>query len=197
MDIFKAEKYKYLGFFFHTFLKTCALGALMVFLILNHSLGQSKATTEYQLKAAFIYNFTRFIDWPPDAFNSADAPFIIGILGKDPLGTYLDDLVKDEKLDNHTITVQRFSDLKEINQCNILFIPAEEATKINKQIPSINRRGILTVSDISDFSKWGGVIRFFKEENKLRLQINLTEAKAGQLTISSKLLSISSIYRAE
>jgi hypothetical protein len=191
----KAKKQRYRTKAFYTFVK-CAAFALFLFLLsLYHSFAQQRPATEQQVKAAFIYNFTRFVDWPPEAFESANAPFVIGVLGNDPVASYLEDLVKDEKLDTHNIIVQRFTDLKQIDQCNILFISAEEAAKNNKLIPSINRKGILTVSDVTDFSKWGGVVRFFKEANRLRLQINPAEAKAAQLTISSKLLSISSIYR--
>jgi hypothetical protein len=196
LNLFKIKIFKYIRVIPCNFLKNCAFAVVLIFSILYSSFAQKRPAREQEIKAAFIYNFTRFIDWPPQAYSAVNAPFIIGVVGNDPVSASLADLVKDEKLGNHIITVQRFSDLKQISQCNILFISAEEASRNNKLILSINRRGILTVSDVPDFSKWGGIVRFFKAENRLRLEINPIEAKAAELTISSKLLNISSIYKA-
>ncbi|MEJ6979076.1 YfiR family protein [Pedobacter sp. P351] len=155
---------------------------------------QRSPASEDQLKAAFIYNFTRFVDWPPDYFSTSSSPFIIGILGDESFKSYIDEIVKGEKLGDRAIVVQRYRTVKEIKHCHILFISAYEATRIKGAIPALNRRGILTVSDGAEFAKWGGIVRFFKDDNKLRLQINIDEAKSSQLIISSKLLSLSSIY---
>jgi hypothetical protein len=197
LELVKAEIIKYIRVFYRTLLKKSVIGVFLLISTVYFSIAQTKQTSEQEVKAAFIYNFTRFIDWPPAAFSSLNSPFVIGVLGNDPVSGYLESLVQDEKLDNHLITVQRFTDLKQINQCNILFISAEEGSKISQLIPSINRRGILTVSDSPSFSKWGGIVRFFKDQNKLRLEINPVEGKAAQLMISSKLLSVSSIYKAK
>ena len=161
----------------------------------SNAFAQNQPTSEYQLKAAFIYNFTRFVDWPANAFSSSDGPFVIGVLGDERFSTYIEELVKGEKLGGRSISVQRYG-AGQIGRCNILFVSGTEASKIKNQLPGLNRRGTLTVSDASNFAKWGGIIRFFKEENKLRLQINIDEAKSSQLTISSKLLSLSKIYSA-
>jgi hypothetical protein len=156
---------------------------------------QVKPQAEYQLKAAFLYNFTRFIEWPVQHYNSPSSPFIIGVLGKDPFGAYLDELVKGERIDGHPIEVQRFDDIKDIRRCNILFLHSDSALRLKEAIPALNQKGILTVSDASNFARWGGAIRFFKEDNKLRLQINTASIKVAQLNISSKLLNLAKIYK--
>lgn len=197
MNLDKEGRNKHIRRLKHALTKCIVTALSICWLTLNPSFAQTSPAPEQQVKAAYIYNFTRFVDWPLEAFRAADAPFVIGILGNDPVSTILDDLVKDEKIGDHNITVEHYTDLKQVGNCNILFISAEEAFKNSKLITSINRRGILTVSDVADFSKWGGIVRFYKEASKLRLQINPAEAKAAQLSISSKLLSISSIYKAK
>ncbi|HEX8376403.1 MAG TPA: YfiR family protein [Pedobacter sp.] len=157
---------------------------------------QPRPTSEYQLKAAFIYNFTRFIDWPPASFGSTDSPFVIGILGDDGISAYINELVKGEKLGNRQIVVRRFSNPAEITQCQILFIGGKDVPEMKGLLNAMNRRGVLTVSDAPDFAKLGGIVRFYKEANKLRLQINVDEVKISELTISSKLLSLSNVYKA-
>lgn len=185
-----AKQSNYLNFFF----RICAAISLILSFTTLHSISQIKPTNEYQLKAAFIFNFTRFVDWPANSSSSLDDPFVIGVLGDDRFSTYINEIVRGEKLGSKAITVKHFKNVKELAHCNILFISAVEASKIKDELKGINRRGVLTVSDAANFVKWGGIISFFKEENKLRLQINTDEAKASQLTISSKLLNVSKIY---
>ena len=155
---------------------------------------QSNPTNEYQLKAVFIYNFTRFINWPPDAFADDEDPFVIGVLGDERLSAYLNLLIKGEKLNNRTIIVRNYKNIKEMGACHILFISDEWVSKIKNRILTINRQNTLTVSDVPNFAKMGGIIGFYKEENKLRLEVNLNEAKSSDLVFSSKLLSVSNIY---
>ena len=168
---------------------------LFLFFTANGNI-QPRPTSEYQLKAAFIYNFTRFIDWPPASFGSTDSPFVIGILGDDGISAYINELVKGEKLGNRQIVVRRFSNPAEITQCQILFIGGKDVPEMKGLLNAMNRRGVLTVSDAPDFAKLGGIVRFYKEANKLRLQINVDEVKISELTISSKLLSLSNVYKA-
>lgn len=179
-----------------TQVKSTCLGFLFLFIPLTQSIAQARPANEQQIKAAFLYNFTHFIDWPASTFASAKAPFVIGIVGDDPIAKYLNDLVKDEMLNNRNIIIQKFPNYRDIGTCNILYIPNKEAMKMKSLLPELNRRGILTVVDDGDFSKWGGIVCFLKNNNKLRLQINISEAKAAELTISSKLMNVSDIYKA-
>ena len=170
------------------------LKVAIVFLCLLCTSPQSEAQTtpsrEYQVKAVFLYNFTQFVEWPP-ATLSGNAPFIIGILGHDPFGSYIDETVAGETILGHPIQVQRYEDVKDIKNCHILFISQEQQTK--EAISALNNHSTLTVSDIDNFANKGGMIRFFTQNNKIRLQINPSAAKAVKLNISSKLLRVAEI----
>lgn len=158
------------------------------------NLAQTKIASEYQLKAAFLYNFTRFIDWPSTAFSTPNAPFVIGIIGNDPFGVYMDEIIRGETVSGRPIIIQRYSTLNDIRQCHILYINTKDIKRGKEIISALENRSILTVSDASNFVKWGGVIGFYKEGNKVRLQINVASARAAQIEISSKLLNLARIF---
>lgn len=155
---------------------------------------QKKTATEAQVKAVFLYNFTNFIDWPASAFESPDAPFVIGIIGRDPFGSVLDETVWGEKVGTHPIMVQRYYDDKDISRCHILFINLTDAGDAKRILSQIANQSILTISNAADFNKWGGMVRFYTENKKIRLQINVEAARASQLNISSKLLGVAQIF---
>ncbi|WP_178377059.1 YfiR family protein [Chryseolinea serpens] len=154
---------------------------------------QDEITKEYQVKAVFLYNFTQFIEWPPDAFAQPDAPLVIGILGPDPFGKYLDETVQGEKIDGHPLVVQRFHTLAEIAHCQILFVNRDEKSEWKQIFDYAKAQHVLTVGDVTNFSKQGGMIRFFPEDNKIRIRINLTSVKNAELKVSSKLLRLAEI----
>lgn len=154
---------------------------------------QSKPSLEYQVKAAFLFNFTRFIRWPAAAYASADAPFVIGITGTDPFGPYLDDLVNNEHADGHQIVVRRYTDGQDISGCQLLFINLTDPAKERAILAQISHQNVLTVSDADDFIKAGGMLHFYKEENKVKMEIRLSAVKAAQLDISSKLLQVAKV----
>ena len=143
---------------------------------------------EYQIKAVFLYNFAEFVEWPPEVFSSSQSPLIIGILGDDPFGRYIDEAVRDEKINNRPLEIRRFARIEDIGDCHILFISRSETGRLDRVLERLNGRSVLTVSDIDEFSRLGGMIRFVTEMSKVRLKINLRAAKQAHLTISSKLL---------
>lgn len=143
---------------------------------------------EYQVKAVFLFNFSQFVDWPSGAFPDAGSPLVIGILGDDPFGHYLDDAVRGERVNNRPMLVRRFARVGDIGVCHILFISQSESGRMQQTLESLKGRSILTVGDTDAFSRIGGIIRFAVENSKVRLKINLRAAKDAHLTISSKLL---------
>ena len=149
------------------------------------AMAQSK---EYQIKAVFLFNFAQFVDWPTNAFPEAQAPLVIGILGEDPFGSYLDETVRGEKVNNRPLLVQRYRSVDQIKSCHILFISRSEADRLEEIFNGLKGRNILTVGDYDGFAQRGGMVRFVTEKNKVRLRIGLEAAKAAHLTISSKLL---------
>ncbi len=146
------------------------------------------SSPEYQLKAVFLFNFAQFVEWPPTAFPEAKTPVVIGVLGEDPFGAFLDETVRGEKVNNRPLVVQRFRRVEEIKTCHVLFVSRSERERLGQILPSLKGRNILTVGDAEDFAVRGGMIRFVTEKNKIRLRINVDAAKTADLTISSKLL---------
>ncbi len=162
-------------------------------LLLTRGPQASAQSKEYQFKSAFLYNFSQFVVWPAGAFSGAHSQLIIGVVGDDPFGASLDEIVRGQKANNHPLVVQRFRQIEEIKSCHILFVSRSEAGRLN-QIVAISRdRNILTVSDIEGFAEHGGMIAFVTENNKIRFKINLGAARAENLTISSKLLRAAEI----
>jgi hypothetical protein len=171
--------------------------SFIVFLLLITNLAsaaQAPQSREYELKAAFLFNFSQFVDWPPASFSTDQAPFVIGILGQNPFGGYLEDIVSGEKANGHAVTVQYYNTIEEIRSCHILFINPAGTKNRERVVESLKGRNILTVSDASDFSELGGMIRFFTRDNKIKFEINPEASRAAGLTISSKLLRLAEIY---
>jgi hypothetical protein len=155
---------------------------------------QTYNAREYQIKAAFLFNFTQFVNWPPTAFVSDQSPLIIGILGKDPFGSYLDETVVGEKINGRSLIIQRYKSIEEVDRCHILFINLPDAKKFNDVITNLKGRNVLTVGDDPDFLQRGGMMKFFTKDNKVQIQVNLEATQAANLTVSSKLLRLVQIF---
>ena len=154
---------------------------------------QQESLPEYQVKAVFLYNFAQFVEWPPHAFAEGNAPLIIGILGSDPFGNYIDEIIKGENVNGHPLIVKRCQTIDEIKTCHILFIGSNEKDRVKLICEKLKSRNILTVGDVPNFAKQGGMVRFFIEDNKTKIRINLEAAKKEDLSISSKLLRLAEI----
>jgi hypothetical protein len=150
---------------------------------------RAASANEYQIKAAFLFNFAKFVIWPSHAFADANSPFVIGVLGQDPFGSYLDETVRGERIDNRPLVIQRYHNLSEIKNCHVLFISRSEAGRLNQIVASLKSRNLLIVSD-TDGGEGGVIIRFVTEGNRIRFKIDPQAAKAANLTISSKLLRL-------
>ena len=149
-------------------------------------LGSSAPVSEYQLKAVFLFNFAHFVEWPPGALTAAGAPFVIGVLGTDPFGNSLDEVVRGESVSGHPLAVERSADVARLRNCQILFIPATELTRLPEILEGLKGRSVLTVTEGP--APRGVVIDLLREESRIRLRIDLAAARANNLTISSKLL---------
>jgi hypothetical protein len=151
---------------------------------------QVSSAPAYKVKAVFLFNFTRFIDWPENAFTDPAAPFVIGIAGNNPFGNFLEQSVSGEKVGTHPILIQQYKTAHENFNCHVLFVNFTDEEKIREVLSACSKKGILTVGDDPDFDKYGGIIRFYTEEDKIRLVINTDAARNAHLQISSKLLSV-------
>jgi len=166
----------------------CALVLAVMGLAGTEGRAQTPAPPEYQIKAVFLFNFAQFVEWPPKAFSDEQAPIVIGVLGEDPFGSYLDEAVQGEKIGAHPLVARRFRRVEDITACHILFISQSEAGHFASIVPRLKALGVLTVGDFDSFIRQGGMVRFVTVNNKIRLKINVDAAKAAGLTISSKLL---------
>jgi hypothetical protein len=148
----------------------------------------AETATEYQVKAVFVFNFSRFVEWPPQAFTAPNQPFAICILGDDPFGERLDEAVRGEQINQHPLLVRRFRHVAEAEICQILYIDRSEGGQLHQILAALDHRSTLTVSELNDAAEHGGMIQFTTENNRVRLRINVDSARAAGLTISSKLL---------
>ncbi|MGC1524213.1 MAG: YfiR family protein [Steroidobacteraceae bacterium] len=154
------------------------------------------APSEDQVEAVFVFNFAHFVEWPPQSFAAPSDPFIIGILGSDPFGAHLDEVVRGEQINGHPLQVQRFRSLADVGPCQILFIDRSENERIGQILAALNGRSILTVSQADGAAEHGVMIQFAVENSRVRLRINVDSARAAGLTISSNLLRAAAIVGA-
>ncbi len=151
---------------------------------------QPRMALEYQVKAAFLYNFARFVDWPPEAFAPTSDSLIVGLIGEDPFGVVLDQTLGDKFLHDRKVVVRRFQRIESVAECHILFISASEEARLGEIMQRLNGASVLTVSDVDGFAERGGIIGFRRQDNRVRFEINADAAKRVGLKISSQLLKL-------
>jgi hypothetical protein len=173
---------------------TCLLSAMALG---SHAEGlDASGSSEYLIKAGFIYNFAKLVEWPSTAFPQPDSPIVIGILGDDPFGGTLDRIVTDKKINGRGFAVKRLKwgrDLKDLKDCNILFVSSSEKEHLDSVVDAMKWLPILTIGDAPGFARRGGIINFTLEDNKVRFEVNVEAAKHADLTISSRLLTLARI----
>ena len=158
----------------------------------------SSDSSEYLIKAGFIFNFAKFVEWPATAFAQPDSPIVIGILGTDPFGTIIDQIVQNKKIGARGFVVKRLkwgTDVKELRDCKILFVSASEKAHMDEVVQTVKGQPILTVGETPGFAERGGMIRFTVEDNRVRFEVNVEAAHQAELTISSRLLTLARIIQ--
>jgi hypothetical protein len=170
------------------------IGSLLLWIGYASLLG-AEPVAEYQLKAAFLHRFAQFVEWPAE--RAPTAPIVIGVVGNDPFGTYLDDLVAGDQLGAHPFEIRRYQRPADVDACDILFVSRSELLKLKEVLARIDHRPTLTVSDIEDFARRGGVVELATERNRVVLKVNVEAAKSANLTLSSKLLRSAQLVSAE
>lgn len=156
---------------------------------------QSPRAPEYEVKAAFLYNFAKFVEWPPQAFTQSSAPLRICVLGQDPFGDTLSKIVQGKSISGRIIMNQRLQSTSEARACHILFISRSDPEDLNKAIQSTRDLPVLTVGESDDFLAQGGVVNFVLEEDRVRFEINLRAAESHRLKLSSKLLAVARVVK--
>lgn len=144
---------------------------------------------EYQLKAAYLYNFARFVEWPEGAFESPRTEIVIGILQPDPFGTVIDSLLQNRRAGGRPICVERFDPTQDAVPCHILFVPREVESQLDASWMEAPRF-TLVVGESPGFAARSGMVNFFEEEERLRFEINPQVIRSHGLRVNSKLLSL-------
>ncbi len=151
--------------------------------------GQQDRPTEFQVKAAYLYNFGKFAQWPANQ-NADHGQLEICVLGKDPFGPVLDATVAGEKVRGKPINIKRLSQPEEIGECNIVYISSSEAPRLRTVLDTAARLGVLTVSDIPRFTEQGGIIGFVTRDDRIRFEVNRRAAEDSHVVLSSELLKV-------
>ncbi|MCP4699484.1 MAG: YfiR family protein [Gammaproteobacteria bacterium] len=144
---------------------------------------------EYQIKAVFLYNFSRVIIWPPDAFADYDTPFIICVLGEDPFGSFFD-IVNDSRTRGRPLATRRIVEAEETLSCHILFISVSEQAYLSEWLHFLKDQPILTVSDIANFAVQGGMIELYTKRRRIRMRMNLAVLRQAGLEVMASLLAL-------
>src|SRR5579885_613099 len=170
-----------------------ALGSLIFILLLLSVAGaraQESRPPEYDVKAAFLLNFAKFVEWPTNAFADAQAPLVIGVLNSDPFRGSLQAIVAGRKIGGRPVTVRILHTPAEATNCHVLFIPAAAQKQIPAALEAARRARVLTVGETPGFCEAGGMIDFVIENHQVHFDINNKAAQAAGLKISSKLLTL-------
>ena len=171
--------------------------ALCWFMMTAHcAWSQTLKPTEYQVKAAFLFNIAKFVEWPERSFTGPEAPFIFGILGDDPFGNDID-AVKKRSINGRNVQVRRFKELQEVTNCNVLFISSSETVRIETILQRLGKTGMLLVSDINRFADRGGMINFVVQDNRVGFKINIDAVSRAGITIHSRVLNMAIIVHDE
>jgi hypothetical protein len=151
--------------------------------------------SEYKVKAAFLFQFSRFVEWPAEAFASADAPLVICVLGANPFGSALHEIAIGELVYSHPLAVRSHVRVEELDACHIVFVSSAREDVTRRALEYLSGKSVLTVGDSSDFAQRGGVIGLVTVKGNVRLQVNRNSADAAQLRISAKLLRLAALTR--
>jgi hypothetical protein len=151
-------------------------------------------SSDYFIKAGFIYNFAKLVEWPASSLSQPGRPVVIGVLGNDSFASVLENVVSGKNIDGRPFNIRRLRS-KEIKDCSchILFIASSESARADEIIQLFKNTSVLTVAESPDFARRGGIINFTVEDNKVRFEVNVDAATRATLTISSRLLSLAKI----
>ena len=165
-----------------------AVGIASVLLGPSYLHAQRSSPSEYEVKAAYLYDFGKFVAWPAKVAASDDFP--ICVLGQDPFGPTFDATIAGETINGKKVVVNRITKPQDALSCRILFISASEESQLKEILATLDKTSVLTVSDISQFTRRGGMIQFVTDANRVRFEVNVTTAERAGLTLSSQLLKV-------
>lgn len=143
-----------------------------------------------KVKAEHLYNFAKFVEWPQEAFKGPDDPVVIALLGREPLDAHLRQMALDATIQGRSVRIRRFKTVDDLEPCHVLYIDESRKNSISDIFYIIEDWPVLTVSNMKDFSKRGGIINFIDQDDKISFEINADAAKEARIQLSSKLLKL-------
>jgi hypothetical protein len=152
------------------------------------------AMPEDEIKAAFLFNFARFIEWPSRQ-NGPDSPLILGVIGRDEFADTLERTVQNKSVRGRTLAVKRLSSARDARGCHMVFVGFTDRGRILQVIDAVGPSAVLTVGDAEAFTQKGGMVRFFPEGSRMRFEINVDAAARAGIRISSRLLQLAHVVR--
>jgi len=164
-----------------------AFVALLIAICPTVSIAQSQVD-EYRLKAAFLFHFAQFVEWPAEALGNADNPFVICVVGEDPFHGDLEETVRGKTIAARMVRIRHIKQVQEGQGCQVVFIDKDERKNVTVLMSGLPKTSVLTVGESDDFLQQGGIIRLFVEDRKIRFEINQQAAEAANLRVSSRLL---------
>jgi len=171
----------------------CGLSCFVLSAQAGPLLEETATKLENQVKAAFMIKFAAFIEWPEPDGSQTNAPFVIGILGKDPFGNDFDDAVRSERVKGRRVELRRASKPEELQDCQVVFVADSEQAHLAEILQVYRERPVLVITDEPGAVQRGSMINFFKEHGKVRFEFNLTTAERAGLKFSAKLLQVGKI----
>jgi len=157
---------------------------------LTISSAQTSVTKEYQIKAAYLYNFAKFVQWPGQSFTNNDSPIVIGVYGQNPFGTELEAIAKDHEINGRHILIKTVESQEDAAGVNLLFISMAEDLHVAETLAALENSTVLTVGESDKFAASGGMIQFIREADKIRFSIDADAAERHGLKISAQLLKL-------
>jgi hypothetical protein len=152
--------------------------------------------TEQEVKAALIFNITRFVEWPVKAFDSPGAPLVIAIMGRDGVSDVLGPMLQGKSVNGRPLEVRLVRTVEEAGKCHVLYVAGSEKRRIVAILKSMGKTSTLTVADIEHFAERGGHINLVLEDQRVHVMVNLASVTGCRLSISAKLLSLAQIVGA-
>ena len=169
------------------------MACLLIFIYFCAPVLPQEALPEYQVKAAYLYNFLKFVEWPESAFPDPLAPIVIGISGDDPFGNSLPQVIIGKTVQGRDLVIHKYHSGEDMRGAHILFISPSERKRLPQILSSLRGSSVLTVADIEGFLEAGGMIQFLSENDRVRFAINVDASSRGKLKMSSKLLSLAKV----
>jgi hypothetical protein len=169
--------------------------ACWIFSNASPALSVNEENAEYPVKLAFLYNFSKFVEWPPNSYRDPGAPLSICIVGEDPFSPELEIELRTRKVGGHPVEVRRLRQSDLLSACHIIFIPVTEKNQADRIVNGLKGSSTLIVGEIEGFALQGGIINFTVEDNRLHFEVNMLAAERAGLKISSKLLSLARLVK--